>query len=92
MKDINDILFIIQARVNSERAPNKMIRPFNTKVVIGENTELVESSTNLFDIALKKVKQTKIPLKNFRASVFEPELIKIVEDNNLLYLDNSIYP
>ena len=89
MKDINDILFIIQARVNSERAPNKMIRPFNTKVVIGENTELVESSTNLFDIALKKVKKTKIPLENFRASVFDSELIKIVEDNNLLYYQRS---
>ena len=44
MKNINDILFIVQARVNSERAPQKMIRPF--------------AGTNLFDIALKKIKQT----------------------------------
>ena len=47
MKNLNEILFIVQARVNSERAPKKMIRPF--------------AGTNLFDIALKKIKQSKIP-------------------------------
>lgn len=75
MKNLNDILFIIQARTNSERVPNKMLRPF--------------AGTNLFDIALKKIKQTKIPLENFRASVYEPELIKVVEENNLLYFKRS---
>ena len=48
MKNLNEILFIVQARVNSERAPKKIIRPF--------------AGTNLFDIALKKIKKTKIPL------------------------------
>ncbi len=75
MKNLNDILFIIQARTNSERAPQKMIRPF--------------AGTNLFDIALKKVKQTKIPLDNFRASVYEQELIDICEDNGLQYFKRS---
>jgi len=41
MKDIKDILIIVQARLNSERVPQKMIKPFN--------------NTNLFEIAIKKV-------------------------------------
>ena len=75
MKNLNEILFIVQARVNSERAPKKMIRPF--------------AGTNLFDIALKKIKKTKIPLENFRASIYEQELIDICEDNDLLYYKRS---
>ena len=74
-KNINDILFIVQARTNSERVPNKMLRPF--------------ADTNLFDICLKKIKQTKIPVENFRASVYEPELIKVVEENGFLYYNRS---
>ena len=75
MKNLNEILFIVQARVNSERAPKKMIRPF--------------AGTNLFDIALKKIKQSKIPLENFRASVYEQELIDICDANNVLYYKRS---
>ena len=29
MKDIKDILVVVQARLNSQRVPQKMIRPFN---------------------------------------------------------------
>ena len=75
MKNLNEILFIVQARVNSERAPKKMIRPF--------------AGTNLFDIALKKIKQSKIPLANFRASVYEQELIDICDANDVLYYKRS---
>ena len=75
MKNLNDIIFIVQARVNSERAPQKMIRPF--------------AGTNLFDIALKKIKQTKIPLENFRASIYEQELIDICKSNGLQYYKRS---
>ena len=46
MKNINDILFVIQARLNSERVPKKMTKDFN--------------NTNLFSIAIDKVLQSKI--------------------------------
>jgi spore coat polysaccharide biosynthesis protein SpsF (cytidylyltransferase family) len=38
MKNINDVLVIVQARLNSERVPQKMIRPFH--------------DTTLFEIAI----------------------------------------
>lgn len=76
MKNLNDILFIIQARVNSERAPQKMIKPF--------------AGTNLFDIALKKIKKSKIPLEQFRASVCEQELIDICNNNGVKYFKRSV--
>ena len=75
MKDLNDIVFIVQARLNSERAPNKMLRPF--------------AGTSLFDICLKKIKNTKIPLENFRASVYEQELIDVCNKNGLKYFFRS---
>ena len=40
MKNINDVLFIIQARTQSTRVPNKMLRPF--------------ADSNLFEIAVNK--------------------------------------
>lgn len=63
MKDINDILFIVQARLSSQRVPQKMIRPF--------------AGTTLVDIVLQKVVTSTIPLDNFWLSVHEPELVKI---------------
>lgn len=62
MKDIKDILFIIQARMNSERVPNKMLKPFK--------------GSNLFGIAMTKVLLSDyIPKENFYVSVHEQELI-----------------
>jgi CMP-N-acetylneuraminic acid synthetase len=62
MKDIKDILFIIQARLNSQRVPNKMLRPFK--------------GSNLFRIAMTKVLLSDyIPKDNFYVSVYEQELI-----------------
>jgi len=62
MKDIKDILFIIQARLNSQRVPNKMLRPFK--------------DSNLFRIAMTKVLLSDfIPKDNFFVSVYEQELI-----------------
>ncbi len=69
MKNINDILFIVQARCNSQRVPNKMLRS------IGQ--------TNLFEIALQKIKKTKIPLDNFRASVYERPLKTIAHEHDI---------
>jgi CMP-N-acetylneuraminic acid synthetase len=74
-KQLSDILFIIQARCNSERVPNKMLRPF--------------ANTNLFEIAIEKVKKSCIPNDQFRASVFEPELKAIVDKHGLLCYNRS---
>ena len=61
MKNIDDIAFIVQARLNSERVPNKMLRPF--------------AGTNLFGLLLDKLLTSKlIPSENIIASVYETEL------------------
>jgi len=62
MKDIKDILFIIQARLNSQRVPKKMLKPFK--------------GTNLFSHAMTKILLSDyIPKENFYVSVYEEELI-----------------
>jgi CMP-N-acetylneuraminic acid synthetase len=64
VKKIEDILFVVQARMNSQRVPKKMTREFN--------------GTSLFEIAINKVLDSKvIPRDNFYLSVYEDELIGI---------------
>lgn len=64
MKKLSDILFLIQARLNSERVPRKMIRPFG--------------GSNLFEIAISKfIKSSIIPKENIYVSVYEDELKNI---------------
>ena len=46
MKNIQDTIFIIQARTQSTRVPNKMLRPF--------------AHSSLFEIAIEKVLQSTI--------------------------------
>ena len=66
MKDIKDILFVVQARLNSQRVPNKMLKPFK--------------GTNLFRHAITKVLLSDyIPKENFYVSVYEDELINEAE-------------
>ena len=61
IKDINDICFIVQARLGSQRVPGKMTRPF--------------AGTTLVDILFNKLKQSSIiPYKNIYFSVYEDEL------------------
>jgi len=43
---INDIAFIVQARLNSQRVPQKMIKPF--------------SDTNLFGLILDKLLSSEV--------------------------------
>ena len=43
MKNIKDVLFICQARLESQRVPRKMIKPF--------------ADTTLMDILIDKIKQ-----------------------------------
>ena len=64
MKNLNDIAVIIQARLNSERLPRKMIKPF--------------ADTTLSDVAIDKVLKSKvIPKENFYFSVYEQELAQL---------------
>ena len=64
MKKLNEICVIIQARLGSQRVPQKMIRP------IGDTT--------LLDIAIEKIKQcSSFPHQNFYLSAWEPEIKKI---------------
>ncbi len=62
MKKMSDILFVVQARLNSQRLPNKMLKPFGY--------------SNLFRIAVNKVLSSNyIPENNFYVSIYEQELI-----------------
>ena len=64
VKNINDICFIIQARLGSQRVPNKMIKPF--------------AGTTLVDVAIEKILDSSIiPKENFYFSVHEQELQEI---------------
>ena len=76
MKSINDILFVIQARLNSQRVPKKMIKDFN--------------GTNLFSVAIDKVLESKIiPKDNFYVSICEDELIDIANDKGVNIYNRS---
>ena len=70
MKNINEVAVVIQARLGSERVPQKMIKPF--------------AGTTLLDIFLEKVKECKsFPIKNFYLSVCESELVAIGENHGV---------
>jgi CMP-N-acetylneuraminic acid synthetase len=72
----NQIAFIVQARLNSKRVPQKMIRPF--------------AGDTLFGIVLDKLLQCKnIPNQDIYASVFEEELINIVDSKPISYFVRS---
>jgi len=60
-KKIEDICFVVQARMCSQRIPRKMLKPF--------------AGTTLVDILLDKLKQSNvIPLSNVYFSCYEDEL------------------
>ena len=70
MKKIEDICFLIQARLGSQRIPAKMTKPF--------------SNTTLTDIALAKIKSSSyIPKENFYLSAWEPELKEIADKHSI---------
>jgi CMP-N-acetylneuraminic acid synthetase len=70
MKNINDILFILQARLGSSRVPKKMTRSFN--------------GTSLFEIAINKLLNCQsIPKNQIYASIYENELIEIANKHKI---------
>lgn len=77
MKNINDICFIITARLNSQRVPKKMCRKFH--------------DTTLLDICFKKLLNSKnIPKKNIYASLYDEEL-KIIANKYDINIFNRTY-
>jgi len=76
MKKLNEICFIVQARVNSERVPKKMIRNF--------------AGTTLVDIMLGKLVESKlIPNEQIYFSVYDKELIDIGNKYNINIFNRS---
>jgi CMP-N-acetylneuraminic acid synthetase len=70
MKNINDVCVIIQARLSSERVPEKMIKSFG--------------DSSLFEIGCRKLKESNIiPKENIYVSVYEQELIDIAKKCNM---------
>lgn len=64
MKRIEDICFLVQARLNSQRVPGKMIKPF--------------AGTTLMDIVLSKLVQShNIPNDQIYLAAHEQELIDL---------------
>ena len=63
-KNINDICLVVQSRLESQRVPKKMLRPF--------------AGTTLVDILFEKLKHSKIiPTQNIYFSVYEEELKEV---------------
>lgn len=76
MKNLDEIAVIVQARLNSQRVPGKMLRPF--------------AGSNLFGIVLDKLLQSKIiPRHNIIGSVYEQELIDELDKRELSYWHRS---
>ena len=76
MKNINDACVVIQARLNSQRVPKKMIKDF--------------SGTNLFSLVIDKVLKSEIlPKENFYVSVYEKELKDIARDKGVQIYERS---
>jgi len=64
MKKAEEVAVIVQARLSSERCPQKMIRPF--------------AGSTLTEVMTRKILNSKvIPRENFYLSVHEPELKEI---------------
>ncbi len=76
MKNVNDVCVVVQARLGSERVPQKMIRAFG--------------GTTLMDICLEKLKGSKvIPEENIFASVYEKELVNIAKKHKINVFNRS---
>ena len=63
MKNIEDVAVLVQARLSSQRCPEKMIREFN--------------GSSLMDLCLEKLTNSTIPNKNLWVSVYEQKLIEL---------------
>ena len=69
MKNINDLCVVVQSRLNSERVPRKMIRPFG--------------GISLFENVINIIQKTKLAKNNFYVSVYEQELKDIAKNKGV---------
>jgi CMP-N-acetylneuraminic acid synthetase len=70
MKDIKEIAVVIQARLSSQRIPQKMIKPF--------------AGTTITDIAIEKIKLlNSVDSSQFYMSVHEKELLDICSKHDV---------
>jgi len=70
LKNIDDVVVLIQARLSSQRCPRKMVRPF--------------ADTTLTDLTIEKLLSSSIiPKENICLAVHEPELIEIGHRHNI---------
>lgn len=76
MKTIDQVSFLVQARLSSQRCPKKMIRNF--------------AGSTLLDINIKKLVDSEfIPNENIYVSVYEPELKEIANKYPVNIFDRS---
>ena len=76
MKDINNVCFLIGARLNSQRVPKKMIRPFGDSC--------------LFEIALKTLLNSNfIPTQYIYLSLYDQELKDIANKYDVNIFERS---
>ena len=75
MKNIDHICVIVQARLGSERIPNKMLKSF--------------AGTTLFENIINTIQNTKLAKNNFYVSVFEQELKDIANNKNIKIFHRS---
>jgi CMP-N-acetylneuraminic acid synthetase len=75
MKNIEEICVVIQARLSSQRLPQKMIKPFAGKTLV--------------DILLEKTNKLIIPKSNIYFSAYEKELKEIAKKYEVNIFDRS---
>lgn len=76
MKNINEVCLVVQARLGSQRLPQKMIKPF--------------CGSSLVSILFNKLKKSKvIPTSNVFFSAYEPELKNIANEHGINVYDRS---
>ena len=76
MKNINEVCLVVQARLGSQRVPQKMIKPF--------------CGSSLVSILFNKVKKSKvIPINNIFFSAYEPELKSIANEHGINVYNRS---
>ena len=63
MKNIDDVCFVINARMGSSRLAGKMLKPF--------------ADTSLFELAISKVRESSFPTHQFFVSLRDEELKQI---------------
>ena len=76
MKQIKDVCVILQARMNSQRVPRKMLRPF--------------ADTTLFELAITKLLASNVlPKENIYISAYEQELKEVAKKYELNIYERS---